>query len=452
MTAGASKPQAFRGSILHCLDDPGDGAGDGKVNAAVEFFEDGLLLVADGRVAALGDAAELFPQLPAGAEVTDYSGKLILPGFIDTHIHFPQTDMIASYGEQLLDWLETYAFPSERKFADADHAAEVANFFLDELLRNGTTTAQVLGTVHSRSVDAIFEAAQRRDMRLIAGKVMMDRNCPEDLRDTADTGYHQSKKLIERWHRQDRLLYAITPRFAPTSSEAQLERAGQLAKEHDDTFVHTHVAENKAEVDWVAKLYPQSRSYLDVYDRYGLLRERAVFAHCIHLDRQDRERMAETGAAMAFCPSANLFLGSGLFDLGAAKALGVRVGLGTDVGAGTSFNLLRTLSEAYKVVQLQGQKLSPFQALYLVTLAGARALHLEDKIGNFARGKEADFVVLDWASTPLLARRVGAAQGLVEKLFALIMLGDDRATYATHVMGRSAAYRRDASGMPTSVD
>ncbi|MGI9436439.1 MAG: guanine deaminase, partial [Geminicoccaceae bacterium] len=406
--------QAFRGSILHCLDNPGDALN----GANAEFHEDGILLVADGKVQGLGDASALLPTLPEGVDIEDYSGKLILPGFVDSHIHFPQTDMIASYGEQLLDWLEKYAFPSERRFENAEHAAEVANFFLDELLRSGTTTALVLGTVHPQSVDAIFEAASARNVRLIAGKVLMDRNCPDDLKDTPDTAYRDSKALIERWHRRGRLLYAITPRFAPTSSAAQLERVGQLAREHTDAYMHTHVAENKAEVEWVAELFPESRSYLDVYDRHGLLRERSVFAHCIHLDGTDRERMALSGAAMAFCPSANLFLGSGLFDLAAARDSGVRVGLGTDVGAGTNFCQLRTLSEAYKVTQLNGQKLAPLQALYLATLAGAKALYLDDRIGNFALGKEADFVVADWQSTPLLSRRIEVASDLIEKLFA----------------------------------
>ncbi len=442
MSAGAPSLQAFRGSILHCLDDPGSALDSEQV----EFFEDGLLLVVDGRVQRLGDATSLLQDVPEGVHIEDYSGKLLLPGFVDTHIHYPQTDMIAAYGEQLLDWLERYAFPTECLFADAEHAAETAEFFLDELLRNGTTTALVLGTVHPQSVDAIFEAACAKKLRLIAGKVLMDRNCPEDLQDTPDTAYRDSKALIERWHRQDRLLYAITPRFAPTSSAAQLERAGQLAKEHPDAYMHTHVAENRAEVRWVAELFPESRSYLDVYDRYGLLRERSVFAHCIHLDRTDRERMAATGAAMAFCPSANLFLGSGLFDLAAASDLGVRVGLGTDVGAGTSFCQLRTMSEAYKVAQMSGQKLAPFQALYRATLGGARALYLDDCVGNFALGKEADFVVLDWRSTPLLARRIAAARDLVEKLFALFMLGDDRAVHATHIMGRAVHRRDQATG------
>jgi guanine deaminase len=363
-----------------------------------------------------------------------------VPGFIDCHIHYPQTDLIASYGTQLLDWLETYTFPTESRFADSEHAAEAAGFFIDELLRNGTTTALVLGTVHPQSVDAIFTAAGRRNLRLMAGKVLMDRNCPEYLRDTPDSAYRDSKALIERWHGQDRLLYAITPRFAPTSSAEQLQRAGQLAAEHPDTFIHTHVAENRDEVDWVARLFPESRSYLDVYDRFGLLRERAVYAHCLHLDREDRRRVAQTGAAMAFCPTANLFLGSGLFDLAAARELGVRVGLGTDVGGGTSFSQLRVLSEAYKVLQLQGQTLAPLQALYLLTLGSARALYLDDKIGSFATGKEADFVVLDPAATPLLARRMKTAGDITEKLFALIMLGDDRVVAATYVLGQRQSY------------
>lgn len=430
--------QGFRASILHCLREPGAGID----HRAVKYFEDGLLLVENGRIKSAGDAAVLLPGLPAGIDIADYSGKLIVPGFIDAHIHYPQTNVIASYGTQLLEWLEKYTFPAESRFADAGHAAEAAAFFVDELLRNGTTTALVLGTVHKTSVDAIFEAARARGLRLIAGKVLMDRNCPENLRDSAESAYRDSKALIERWHGQDRLLYAITPRFAPTSTELQLERAGQLAGEHPDVFVHTHVAENKEEGKWVAELYPWSRSYLGVYDRFGLLRERSVFAHCIYLDKDDRRRMAETGAAMAFCPTANLFLGSGLFDLAAAQEQGVRVALGTDVGGGTSFSQLRTLSEAYKVAQLNGHTLSPYQAFYLATLGSARALYIDDKIGNFATGKEADFIVLDLDSTPLMARRMRAAENIHEQLFALIMLGDDRAVAAAYCLGR-AVYRRD---------
>lgn len=430
---------ALRAAVLHCLGEPDACAGEDS--AAIEYFADGLLIIDNGHVAQLGPANILLDQLGADVRIIDYSGRLIVPGFIDTHIHYPQTDMIAAYGEQLLEWLETYTFPLESRFADAEYASEVAEFFLDELLRNGTTTAQVLGTVHARSVDAIFSAAQARGLRLIAGKVMMDRNCPEHLRDTADSAYRDNKTLIERWHGQQRLLYAITPRFAPTSSAEQLSRAGQLAQEHPDVFIHTHLAENQNEVRWVTKLFPDHRSYLDVYDSYQLLRERSVLAHGIYLDDQDRQRLAGSGAALAFCPSANLFLGSGLFDWAAAKATGVNVGLGTDVGAGTSFNLLRTLSEAYKVAQLQEQKLTPWQALYLATLGSAKALYLDDCIGNFQAGKEADFVVLDPQATPLLARRTALARDLSERLFALIMLADDRVVEATYVLGQRVHQR-----------
>jgi len=437
VTTGQPDIQAFRGKVLHCLDDPGLISED----VAVAFFEDGLLVIENGLVHAVGEAPDMLPSLPSGVEIVDYGDKFILPGFIDTHIHYPQTDMIASYGEQLLDWLEKYAFPSERRFSDPQHSADVAEFFLDELVRNGTTTVQAIGTVHPQSVDALFEAAEKRGLRLIAGKVLMDRHCPDDLRDTATLGYQESKALIERWHRHDRLHYAITPRFALTSSDEQLRSVGKLASEYPDVFVHTHLAENRTEVQKVAELFPDSRSYLDVYDRFGLLRERSTFAHSIHIDDADRKRLAETGATMAFCPTANLFLGSGLFDWEAARSQALKIGLGTDVGAGTSFSMLRTLSEAYKVVQLCGQKLSPFEALHLATLGGAKALHLDDKIGNFVPGKEADFIVLDGSTNPLLKRRISVTQDAAETLFAMIMLGDDRTIFATHIMGK-AVYRR----------
>lgn len=433
MNASTPTIQAFRSSLLHCKHDPGE-----RDSSAVEYIDDGILLVNHGRVAAIGPAQEWLPTLGAQVPVHDYSGQLIVPGFIDTHVHYPQTDMIASYGSQLLEWLNNYTFPTEARFADAAYAADTAEFFIRELLRNGTTSALVLGTVHSQSVDALFNAAQRHDLRMIAGKVLMDRNCPENLRDTADTGYTESRALIERWHGQGRLEYAITPRFAPTSTEAQLQRAGQLAAEYPDTFVHTHVAENVREVEWVAELFPKSRSYLDVYDQFGLLRDRSVLAHCIHLNTEDRKRLAASGAAMAFCPTSNLFLGSGLFDLSAAQSVGARVGLGTDVGAGTSFSMLQTLGEAYKVSQMAGQSLSAYRALYLATLGSAKALYIDDHVGNFALNKEADFVVIDWQSTPLLTRRMAAAKTLEEKLFALFMLGDDRAIRKTFIQGHCA--------------
>jgi len=429
---------ALRGSIAHCLDDPD--AGDGSF----EYIEDGVLLVRDGCVERVGEAAQLLP-LPEGVPLHDRRGQLIVPGFVDVHLHYPQTDMIGSHGAQLLEWLDTYVFPTEIRFADRDYAADTAGFFLDELLRNGTTSALVLGTVHAHSVDVLFEAAQLRGMRLAAGKVMMDRNCPEALRDTPETGYRDSRALLERWHGVDRLRYAITPRFAPTSTPAQLEMAGRLAAEHPDAYVHTHLAENLNEVAWVAELFPQARSYLDVYDRFGLVRERSVFAHSVHIDEVDRARLGDSGATLAFCPSANLFLGSGLFDLGAARACGARVGLGTDVGAGTSFGMLQLIGQAYKVAQMGGQSIGPEQALYLATLGGARALHIDDAVGNFAPGKEADFIVLDPAATPLLARRCAAAGDWRERLFALMTLGDDRAVAETFLQGTSV-HRRDGTG------
>ena len=436
---GDGRVAAYRGEILHFVGDPAM-LGD----AAHRHHPDGVLVVRDGRIAAAGPAGEVLPTLPHGAPVTDYRGKLIMPGFVDTHVHYAQTDVIASYGAQLLDWLERYTYPAEARFADPAHAAEVAEFFVRELLANGTTTAMVFATSHPASVDAIFAAAGARSMRLGAGKALMDRNVPESVRDTAEGGYDDSRALIEKWHGRGRLSYAVTPRFAPTSTERQLALCGRLLDEHPGVFLQSHVAENRGEVAWVAELFPGSRSYLDVYDHYGLLRERAVYAHCIHLDAQDRRRMAETGAAMAFCPTSNLFLGSGLFDLRAAADSGVRVGLGTDIGGGTSLSMLRTLDEAYKVTHMAGHALSPLSAFHLATLGGAASLRLDDRIGSFETGKEADFIVLDLAATPLLARRMERAETLAEKLFALMFLGDDRAVHATYVLGRPVPARARA--------
>ena len=424
--------KALRASILHCLADPGAESSP----SAWEYFEDGLLVVDDGRVIDIGPTDALQKMLPADLDITDYREKLIVPGFIDCHVHFPQLDIIGSYGAQLLDWLNQYAYPAEARFADPSYAREVANAFVDELVRNGTTTALVFGTVHAHSADAIFEAAAGRDMRLIAGKVLMDSNCPEALRDTPDSGYAESKALIERWHGRGRLGYAITPRFALTSSPEQLTAAGKLAAEYPDTWIHTHLAENMDEVEQIAAQFPDSRSYLDVYDQYGLVRERAVFAHCLHMDAQDRSRMSANSAAAAFCPTSNLFLGSGLFDLAAMRKAGINCGLGTDVGGGTSLSMLRTASEAYKVLHLQEHALPAMRALYLATLGAAETLDLDDKIGNFKKGKEADFAVLDFAGSSLTARRCAAATTIEEKLFALMTLADDRNVAATYIEGR----------------
>lgn len=423
---------AIRGALFHCLGDPGVRAD----SEAVEYFDDGLLLIENGHFVEYGPAAPLLRKIPADTPVTDYRGKLILPGFIDSHIHYPQTDIIASHGTQLLEWLNKYTFPTESRFGDPEFASEVATFFIDELLRNGTTTAMVMPTVHTASVDAIFAAAQQRNMRLISGKVLMDRNAPDALLDSPESAYSDSRVLIEKWHGMDRLAYAITPRFAPTSSDAQLAAAGRLASEYPDTYIHSHVAENHEEVAWVSRLFPWSRSYLDVYDHFHLLRQRSVFAHGIHLDDADRIRLADSGASLAFCPTSNAFLGSGLFDLPRNHQHTVRVGLATDVGGGTSFSMLQTLNEAYKIQQLSGHHLPPTQAIYLATLGSAECLYLEDKLGNFLPGKEADFIVLDEQATPLISRRMQSTRDIEEKLFVWMIMGDDRSIHASHIMGQ----------------
>ena len=423
--------KAYRGEILHFLADPA------KVSEeeSYQYFEDGLLVINNGLVEAVGNAQELLATLAADIKVTQYDNGLIMPGFIDTHVHYPQAEMIASYGAQLLEWLENYTFPEEKRFADIEHGKRVAEFFLTQLLDAGTTTALVFGTVHKESVEAFFTIAQQKKLRMICGKVLMNQNCPDDLQDTTETGYADSKALIEKWHNTDRLLYAVTPRFAPTCSTEQLNKAGELLKEFPDVYLHTHLSENKDEIAWVSELFPDSEGYLDVYDKSSLLGRRSVFAHGVHLHDHECQRLSDTNSAIAFCPTSNLFLGSGCFNLKQAEQFDVNVGLGTDIGAGTSFSMLTTLNEAYKTQQLRGDKLSPFKSFYLATLGGAVALDLEGTIGNFTIGAEADFIVLDYQATPLMARRIARCKTLTEKLFALSILGDDRHVKATHIMG-----------------
>ncbi|MEQ8514868.1 MAG: guanine deaminase [Chromatocurvus sp.] len=434
---------AHRGALLHFLQDP-DTASPAP---AWEHYADGLLVIDRDRVLSAGPAATLLPELPPDCPVQVHEDALILPGFIDTHIHLPQMEVVGAHGEQLLEWLEKYVFPAEAKFADPDYASDISERFLDELLRNGTTTALVFGSVHATSVDAFFSACERRNLRMIAGKAMMDRHCPDSVRDSADSSYRDSRMLIERWHGRGRLRYAVTPRFAPTSSPAQLALAGKLLQEHPGVYLHTHMSENLDEVAWVERLFPDAPHYLGTYDAAGLLGRRSVFAHCIHLSDDEWARLAETHSNVAFCPTSNLFLGSGLFPLSCARRHGVSVGLGTDIGGGTSFSLLQTLNEAYKVLQLRGEHLSPFKAFYLATLGGAEALDLADTVGNFTPGKEADFVIMDTACTPLLAFRQPHCRDLGELLFVLSTLGDDRAIRQTWSGGR-CVHQRDTATSP----
>ena len=430
--------QAYRASVLYMRDDPS------RDPDATVHHPDGLLVIEDGHVAGLGPYEEMLARLAPGTPIDDLQGKLIVPGFIDAHVHYPQVDVMAAWGTQLLDWLHTHTFPAEQAFADRAHADEAAGFFLDQLLANGTTSALVFCTVHKTSVEALFEAALSRDMRLVAGKVLMDRNAPPGLTDTVETGRADTEALIRAWRGRGRLGYAVTPRFAVTSSDAQLAMAGEVAAAHPEVLVHTHMSENLDEIAEVGRLFPDARDYLDVYDRFGLLGPRSVFAHCVHASDDALTRMSKAGASAAFCPSSNLLLGSGLFSLKRACACGVNTALGTDVGGGGSFSLLSMMGEAYKVGQLRGDNLDPLHALYLATLAGARALRIDDKVGSLEPGKEADFVVLDLAATPLLARRTAGAKTLAETLFILSILADDRAVARTYLAGRLAYARNDA--------
>jgi guanine deaminase len=427
---------AYRAAIFHLLDDPDHGR-----PAAETYFSDGVLIVEDGRVVETGAWAALSPRL-RHSPVTHYPNALIVPGFVDCHVHYPQIDMIASPGGQLLDWLKDYTYPAEARFGDPKVASEAASFFLDQLLRHGTTTALVFATVHKHSAEALFDAALERNMRIASGKVLMDRDVPEALRDTAETGYADSIDLIRRYHGKGRLTYAVTPRFAASSTERQLELAGRLLAEHPGVLLQTHLSENSEEIALVRATYPECNDYFGVYEKFGLATDRSVFAHCIHLSPDEWQRFGRRGSAVAFCPTSNLFLGSGLFDLAAAARETVRVGLATDVGAGTSLSQLASMNEAYKVAQLRRQPLDAFRLFYLATLGGAEALNMESKIGNFAPGKEADFVVLDLAATPLLQRRIAHAGSPGERLFALAILGDDRTVAHTYLMGERVYSRR----------
>jgi guanine deaminase len=422
--------RALRGTLLDFVADP-------SVHAqAYRHVEDGLLVIEDGRVLAHGPYAALAAQwLDPTVVLDDHRGSLITSGFIDTHLHLPQIDVIASPAPGLLDWLERHTFPVEAGYADPGRCTESAAFFLDELARHGTTSACVYGTVHAQSVQALFEAAQRGGWRLVAGKCLMDVNCPDALRDTAAGGVADSAALADRWHGCGRLAYAITPRFAGTSSRAQLQAAGELARARPELRVQSHVAESLAECRWIASLFPEARSYLDVYDRFGLLAERSVYAHCIHLDAADRARMAAQGAIAAVCPTSNLFLGSGLFDFDAALAAGMPLSLATDVGGGQSFSMFSAMRSAHEIGRLHGHGLSALQLWYWASRGAALALGWH-QVGTLEPGAEADVIVLDSRATPLLARRTARAASVEELLFALLVLGDDRVVTQTYIADR----------------
>ncbi|BFT84034.1 guanine deaminase [Enterobacter ludwigii] len=433
----SAETTGYRGEILFFTGDPA------KDKSAIAYYKDGYLIVKDGHIEKAGEYNTL-KDIKVD-DTIDYQGKIITPGFVDTHVHYPQIPMISEYGEQLIGWLNTYTFPTEIKYKDHKYASQEAGIFLEQLISNGTTTALVFATSSPISVDAFFEQTLKRNMRMISGKVLMDRNAPAELLDTPQSAYEDSKALIEKWQHKGRLDYAVTPRFAPTSTNEELQVVKRLLKEFPDVYLHTHLAENNQEVKWVKELFPDNRSYLDVYDKNGLVTHKSIFAHSIHLDEQDYKVLSEKGANIAFCPTSNLFLGSGLFNLDKAREHNITVGLGTDVGAGTSLSILQTMDEAYKVTQMRKaftdnpetvNSLTPMENLYLATLGGATALSLQDKIGSFTPGKEADFVVLNPMQGQILKGRDENAKTIEETIFGIEMLGDDRTVEHTYVMGK----------------
>lgn len=433
---------ALRGSVVTCVANPFEK----PVEECIVFEEDGMIVIEDGMITAFGPATEIQKTLDSDVPVDHYKDSYIMPGFIDCHVHYPQTEIIGAYGKQLIDWLNKYTFVAEDNFAKKDHATEVAKVFLRECLRAGTTTVSSFCTVHPTSVNAFFEESSKLNMRNIAGKVMMDRNAPPELLDTPQQGYDETKALIERWHGRGRQLYSVTPRFAPTSSPEQMEMTGAVWNEHPGTYLQSHVSENKAEIEWAMELYPECDGYLDIYRKYEQLGERSILGHGVHLTEAEFQLLHDTGTAISHCPTSNLFLGSGCFSVETAmdQKRPIRVGLGTDLGAGTNFSQLVTMNEAYKVAQLTGYALSSTHAYYLATLGAADSLYLDDKIGSIEVGKEADICVLDKKATPVMEYRMKYASNLDEALFVMMTLGDDRAVSATYVAGEKL-YSRDSA-------
>ena len=424
----------IRGRVLTFLAEP-QGIDD---TASYRYIEDGAIFVRDGKIVDIGLYNDIRKLADAGVAIADHRPNLILPGLIDTHLHFPQTQAIASYGAQLLEWLNTYIFVEEQKFSRAAHAAEVADRFMDELLlSNGTTTAVAYCSVHPESVNAYFAAAEARGVLVIGGKVMMDRNAPDALRDTPQRGYDETKQLIAKWHGRGRAHYAISPRFAITSTPEQMEMSKALVAEHPDCYVQTHLSENRDEIAFATSLYPEAKDYTDIYARYDLLNDRMLLGHCIHMSEREVAVLAETGAVGVFCPTSNLFLGSGLFNAAQFDRLGARWSVATDVGAGTSFSMLETMDEAYKVLHLQGQRLTPFNSFYRMTRGNALALGLENQIGSLQAGADADIVVLDSSAKSAMEFRMRTATSLAEELFILQTMGDDRCVTEVYVAGKA---------------
>lgn len=421
---------ALRGDLLDFTDMPAWGQTD---DGAARYRPDHWLLIDKGCIVAVKPAASFVPG--NDYRRIDHRGRLIMPGFIDTHVHCPQLDVIASYGTELLDWLEKYTFPAERHFADPQIAHDGAERFLDALLEHGTTSAVVFPTVHKVSADALFRSADKRRMRLITGKVLMDRHAPEGLCDDVDGAERDCIDLISRWHGVGRNAFALTVRFAPTSSPEQLAMAGALIREQPDLYMQTHVAENRSEVDWVRSLFPEARSYLDVYARAGLLHPRGVLAHGIWLDDEDRAALRDSGAQIAHCPTSNLFLGSGLFAWREMLDSGVSVSMASDVGGGTTLSMIRTMADAYKIQALRGERLTAWVALYTATLGAAQALGLDDEIGSLEPGRSADVCVWDWAVGSVANHRHSLADDLHERLFAWMILADERNLVEAHVAG-----------------
>ncbi len=405
--------------------------------ASYIYIEDGAIIIKNGRISELGEYSDIIKS-NKNAKIIDHRPYLLMAGFIDPHIHFVQMQVVGSYASNLLEWLYKYTFIEEQKFALIKHGEEIATAFFDELIRHGTTTASAYCSVHKHSAMAFFSEAKKRNMAMIAGKVMMDRTCPKELQDSPQESYDESKQLINEWHNKGRIKYAITPRFAITSTPEQLEVAGALLKENTDCYMQTHLSENKDEIALTKQLYPMHKDYSSIYDFYGLLGTKSLFGHAIHLSEKELDLLSESKSIAISCPTSNLFLGSGLFDLQKTKQAGVRIGVATDIGGGTSYSMLKTMDEFYKVQQLLGNRLNPFMSFYMITLGNAKTLSLESEIGTLEVGSYADIVVLNSSATPSMALRAKTINHLSEELFLLQTLGDDRAIEQTYIAGKAA--------------